>query len=227
VCRNRFVAGGVEGTREGVIRTEPKEHRTHIRLHPRIDDGEDLCPPAPRPCTPHGGHSPPAGPQRAAHGLERGDRVGDIHQPERTQGRVEEVACHRRAGVLTTEPGVRQAARSGFLLRRLHHGLRKVGAQHEAVWSNQPGRFTRDETGPAGHVEDALARCQGGHVEQTLLRGPDLRGPARFVVVGGTVPSVPLDAQLQLCVHDSSTPSREVTIWRNTDTGTGRRNTSR
>jgi hypothetical protein len=70
---------GSVGPMKAVAAADAKEHRTHLRLHTRIDDGENLRPTAVAPLAPDGRYAAAAARQHAMHLQDGALRVGRIH----------------------------------------------------------------------------------------------------------------------------------------------------
>jgi hypothetical protein len=56
-------------------------------------------------------------------------------------------------------------------LRHLQSGLRPIEADHDSVREHSAGRPARDDAGPAGHIQDALAGAKVGRVEEMARPG--------------------------------------------------------
>ena len=110
--------------RQQIAGAELKEHRTHFRRDPSIDNRENLGPSAAIPRAPHGHDRASPRPDHTVHFRQRFERVGDLHQPERTECSVERLGWHLQLfGVHSLEGGVTDAERSNFVGGSIHHLL--------------------------------------------------------------------------------------------------------
>jgi hypothetical protein len=82
-----------------------------------------------------------------------------------------------------------------------NHLLRYVRADYPTAWDNLCGSFEGYKTCAAGNVQNLDPRLKTGQLEQGGLCRFELALPRTFILRGGSVPTVALNASLQLGIH--------------------------
>jgi hypothetical protein len=139
-----------------------------------------------------------------------------VHQTERAQRHVEhsvdvevldvEVVDVEVLGVAAGNLDVGEPGGRRIPFEVGNHLRGEIGAEHSTAWRHAGSRRQRDETGPAGDVDDVLAWLEVSGGEDEVEGRLQLRLPVALVAARSAVPAPPLDPALQLRLHVNLRP---------------------